>query len=81
MITKEDGVTTLWNDATPICWDRDDAAKLKTNAAARKAAPVATGVLDYFPQAIFAIAECSLVGHQQHNPGTPICWDRAKSGA
>lgn len=48
--------------------------------AARKDQPVATGVLDYFPDAIRAVALCSKVGNEQHNPGTPMHWDRAKSG-
>lgn len=47
--------------------------------AARKATPVTSGVLDYFPDAIRAIAQCSLVGNEQHNPGTPLHWDRSKS--
>lgn len=46
----------------------------------RKAAPVATGVLDYFPDALIAVARCSLAGNEQHNPGTPLHWDRSKSG-
>ena len=45
----------------------------------RKRKPVATGVLDYFPDAILAIAECSYVGSEQHNPGKPVHWDRSKS--
>jgi len=50
------------------------------NAAKRKAAPVATGVLDYFPDALIAVAELSKIGNEQHNPGTPLHWDRSKSG-
>jgi len=46
----------------------------------RKECPVARGVLDYFPDAIRAVANCSYVGNEQHNPGTPMHWDRAKSG-
>jgi Domain of unknown function (DUF5664) len=49
-------------------------------ALARKQRPVATGVIDYFPDAILAIAHLSYVGNEQHNPGTPLHWDRAKSG-
>ena len=45
----------------------------------RKAIPVATGVLDYFPQALCAVAECSRAGNDQHNPGKPLHWDRSKS--
>lgn len=53
--------------------------KLPTDAAKRKAAPVTTGVLDYFPQAIAAVAELSRVGNEQHHPGAPLHWDRTKS--
>lgn len=49
-------------------------------AALRKRAPVATGVVDYFPDALKAVAECSLVGNEQHNPGSELHWDRSKSG-
>lgn len=52
---------------------------LPTEASARKAVPIATGVLDCFPDAIAEVANCSYVGSQQHNPGQPTRWDRAKS--
>jgi hypothetical protein len=41
--------------------------------------PVTSGVLDYFPDAIAAVAEVSRVGNEQHNPGQPLHWDRSKS--
>jgi len=41
---------------------------------------LATGVLDYFPDALAAVAECSKAGNDQHNPGKPLHWARAKSG-
>ena len=47
---------------------------------ARKDIPVASGVLDYFPDAIMAVAVCSKRGSVQHHPGKPMHWDRAKSG-
>lgn len=53
---------------------------LPTVAAARKGIPIASGVLDYFPDAIAAIAELSRIGNDQHNPGKPLHWDRSKSG-
>jgi len=53
---------------------------LPTDPAARKAVPLATGCLDYFPQALCAVAECSQAGNDQHNPGQPLHWDRSKSG-
>ena len=52
---------------------------LPSDAAKRKATPIATGVLDYFPDAIAAVAEASLAGNKQHMPGEPLHWDRAKS--
>jgi hypothetical protein len=46
----------------------------------RKQRPVATGVLDYFPDAIVALAEISAAGNNQHNLGMELHWDRSKSG-
>lgn len=46
----------------------------------RKNVPIATGVIDYFPNALIAVAECSKIGNDQHNPGKPLHWDRTKSG-
>ena len=46
----------------------------------RKAIPIATGFIDYFPDAVAEVAHLSHVANEQHNPGTPIHWDRAKSG-
>ena len=52
---------------------------LPEDAQARKGLPVTTGVLDYFPDAIAAVAACSKAGNDQHNPGQPLHWNRAKS--
>jgi hypothetical protein len=52
---------------------------LPTDAPARKGIPIATGVLDYFPLAIAAVARCSKQGNDQHNPGQPLHWAREKS--
>lgn len=52
---------------------------LPTDAKARKDVPVASGVLDYFPDAIAAVAAVSKIGGEQHNPGKPLFWDRSKS--
>ena len=41
--------------------------------------PVATGVLDYFPDALREVAKISKLGNEQHNPGTLLHWDRSKS--
>jgi len=55
-------------------------SNLPTDAKKRKAIPVATGFVDYFPDAMAAVAELSKVGNDQHNPGKPLHWDRSKSG-
>lgn len=55
-------------------------AIIPTDAKQRKAIPAATGFVDYFPLAIMAVAALSKAGNDQHNPGKPLHWDRAKSG-
>lgn len=52
---------------------------LPTDAKLRKQIPIVTGVLDYFPDAIAAVAMVSVAGNEQHNPGQPLHWDRSKS--
>lgn len=52
---------------------------LPNDSTVRKSIPIATGVLDYFPDALAAIAEVSKAGNDQHNPGQPLHWDRSKS--
>jgi hypothetical protein len=52
---------------------------LPTVAAERKRVPIYSGVLQYFPKAIAAVAHCSWVGNEQHNPGQPLHWSREKS--
>jgi hypothetical protein len=52
----------------------------QVEAKERKQYPVASGVIDYFPLALKAVAYVSFVGNEQHNPGTPLHWDRNKSG-
>jgi len=49
-------------------------------AAERKATPVYSGFLKYFPLAMQEVARCSVGGNQQHNPDKPLHWDRSKSG-
>ena len=52
---------------------------LSTDATARKNTPITTGVLDYFPRALAAVAQCSKAGNDQHNPGKPLHWAKEKS--
>jgi len=53
---------------------------MTSNKRERKDTPIYSGVLQYFPDAIVAIAQCSLAGQRQHNPDKPLGWDRGKSG-
>lgn len=51
----------------------------KNASAARKASPVFSGVLNYFPDALLAVARVSKAGNDKHNPGQPLHWSRDKS--
>ena len=53
--------------------------RLPASPAARKSIPMCTGLLDYFPDALAAVAECSKAGNDQHNPGQLLHWSRDKS--
>ena len=52
---------------------------LPTESAARKNVPMASGLLDYFPDALAEIAHVSFLGNQKHNPGEPLHHARGKS--
>ena len=45
----------------------------------RKESPLASGVLDYFPDALLAVARLSRLGNDKHNPGEPMHHARGKS--
>lgn len=45
----------------------------------RKSCPVASGFLDYFPDAVVAVSHVSWLCNEQHHPGEPINWERGKS--
>jgi hypothetical protein len=48
-------------------------------AAERKAIPVSSACIDYFPNALVEVARVSLRGSKQHHPDKPCHWDRGKS--
>lgn len=52
---------------------------LPESSQSRKNTPITTGVLDYFPLALAAVAQVSKTGNDQHNPGQPMHWNRGKS--
>lgn len=70
-----------WDEDAPgaINYYPDSAIILPTDATERKRIPIATGFLDYFPDAVIAVAELSRISNEQHNPGSPVHWDRSKS--
>lgn len=45
----------------------------------RKEYPMATGLLDYFPDAAAMVSHVSYLGNRKHNPGQPLHWSRDKS--
>jgi hypothetical protein len=55
------------------------ASTLPIGGKERKSYPIASGVLDYFPDALVAVAAVSYAGNEQHNPGQPLHWAREKS--
>ncbi len=49
------------------------------SSADRKLYPMATGLMDYFPDALAAIANVSWIGNAKHNPGEEMHHARGKS--
>lgn len=52
---------------------------LPTDAKQRKATPLYSGFMKYFPDAIAEVSKVSFIGNEQHNPGQPLHWARGKS--
>lgn len=52
---------------------------LPSDKTERKAVPLYSGLLKYFPDALAEVAHVSWVGNEQHNPGQDLHWDRSKS--
>ena len=81
MVAGEDVCNGMCDDCLCGEMEREFISHPKEDEAqARKNTPVFSGVLNYFPDAIKAVAQCSFIGNEQHNPGTPLHWDRSKSG-
>lgn len=78
------GCCAIVKDRTPTCGpcpcsDCKPLPLIPDDNAGRKAIPVCTGVLDYFPSALLEVAKVSQAGNDQHNPGQPLHWARGKS--
>src|SRR5581483_10737678 len=52
---------------------------MSTDSNTRKLMPVATGCLQYFPDALLCVSFISRVGNDKHNPGQPLHWAKEKS--
>lgn len=52
---------------------------LPTDSQERKRIPLFSGVMNYFPLALAAVARVSKRGNDKHNPGQPLHWSRGKS--
>jgi hypothetical protein len=48
-------------------------------SAERKATPLWSGVMLYFPDALMAVARLSKKANDKHNPGEPLHWSKEKS--
>jgi hypothetical protein len=77
LVVRADGFDNPWS-----CAD-DEIRPLRSTAARtsseRKAQPIATGVLAYWPKTMAALSEVSRRGNDKHNPGEPLHWARDKS--
>lgn len=56
-----------------------EVVKANDKHAERKAQPVTSGVLNYFPDAIKYVSVVSKAGNDQHHPDKPLHWDKSKS--
>ncbi len=54
-------------------------AKTPTDYTDRKRSPLCTGCFDYFPRALVAVSQLSLIANDKHNPGEPLHWSKHKS--
>lgn len=52
---------------------------IDADSATRKRFPMASGLLDYFPDALAEVAGVSWAGNEKHNPGEPMHHARGKS--
>ena len=70
-----EGITTKYGDYQV---DYEVVSPVSKHAE-RKATPVFSGVLKYFPKAIKYVSQVSKAGNDQHHPDKPLHWDKSKS--
>ncbi len=76
-VERESGCSCGSGACTSLRLEDNGSPGLPSEPALRKALPIGTGVLDYFPLALAEVAKVSLAGQKQHNT---TGWDRSKSG-
>jgi hypothetical protein len=79
-LLKKEPVAYVEDKPTQFLVAGEKKSILPESAAERKKIPIGTGVLDYFPAALAAVAAVSFAGNEQHNPGQELHWSRGKSG-
>ena len=57
----------------------EKSVEIPSYAKRRKATPVFSGVLKYFPDALKEVSKASKAGNNQHHPDKPLHWDKTKS--
>lgn len=67
-------------DFDPLTEAVEVAAPAVDASATRKATPLFSGCIAYFPDALAAVARLSKAGNDKHNPGEPLHWAKGKSG-
>lgn len=82
-VHKPQCLRVLRDDESCTCGERRNAypvpQTMPSESAPRKAIPLCSGVLDYFPAALAEVAKLSKMGNDKHNPGEPLHWTRGKS--
>jgi len=78
-IKKGDKITMEDIIAERYSGEKVDKIIAAEDSARRKASPVFSGVMAYFPDALMAVARVSKAGNDKHNPGQPLHWSRGKS--
>lgn len=66
-------------DEEPSGLDKMKAPLRPRTAAERKAEPLHSGPMTYFPDALAAVSRLCLKANDKHNPGEPMHWARGKS--
>jgi len=69
------------DESCPTCFFDTSEEPVDDIDTSRKDTPIYSGVLQYFPDAIEAVARVSKTCNEQHNPGEEMHWSRDKSRA